>query len=86
MITHIPDEIPTDREVTLYRCPVCGQETIWFECGEYENGDPETPYYESGYGPLLSQACTCRITTRQLNDFPVPMDMCVSSDDLWGGQ
>lgn len=73
-------EIPTDEEVTLYRCPVCGQETIWFECGEWDRGDGI--YAESGYGPLLEQACDCKLTQSQVNAFPV-MDMCQPNYDEW---
>jgi len=74
----MPSEIPTDEEVTLYRCPVCGQETIWFECESWDRGDDA--YFESGYGPAFNQACGCKVTQQQINTFPV-MDMCTPNDD-----
>jgi hypothetical protein len=68
------EEIPED--VTTYTCPVCGKETIWFECESWDSGDGV--YFGSGTGPGLYQSCLCYLTQRQVDAFPV-MDMCAPS-------
>jgi hypothetical protein len=67
-------------ETVFYRCPVCGEETIYFECDSWDRGDPSTPYFESGYGPMFNQLCSCKVTQRQIDSFPI-MDMCQPDDD-----